>query len=52
MQAALALMHYVTGRLADVAGFELAFWLPALIMVITIILLKWLEHRDRQLEHN
>lgn len=52
MQAALALMHYVTGRLADVAGFELAFWLPALIMIITIILLKTLEHCDRHIERH
>ncbi len=52
MQGALALMHYITGRLADMAGFELAFWLPALIMIITIILLKWLEYRDRQMERN
>jgi hypothetical protein len=52
MQAALALMHYVTGRLADVAGFELAFWLPALIMIITIVLLKTLEHWDRHTERH
>jgi len=49
MQAALALMNYVTGRIADTEGFEFAFWLPAIMMVVTLLLLKWLEIKDHAL---
>lgn len=46
MQAALATMNYLTGTLADLVGFSVAFWLPALVTLLTIALLKTLEIRD------
>lgn len=46
MQAALATMNYLTGTLADLVGFSAAFWLPALVTLLTIALLKTLEIRD------
>jgi hypothetical protein len=47
MQAMLALMNYVVGKLADVMGFGTAYWLPAFMIVLAMILLKTLELRDR-----
>ncbi len=47
MQAMLALMNYVVGKLADVTGFGTAYWLPAFMIVLAMILLKTLELRDR-----
>lgn len=49
MQAALSVMNYLTGRLADAAGFSVAFWLPAGMMALTMILLKILEIQDQHL---
>lgn len=46
MQAALASMNYLTGAVADISGFSKAFWLPAIVMIITMILLKTLEKMD------
>jgi MFS transporter, FHS family, glucose/mannose:H+ symporter len=47
MQAALSLMNFTMGKLADLAGFEIAFWLPAVILILTMILLKGIELKDR-----
>ena len=46
MQAALSIMNMVTGRLADVAGFSVAYWMPAIMMILTLVLLKALEIKD------
>jgi fucose permease len=43
MQAGLALMNSVVGKLADSYGFKVAFWTPAVMMIITMMLLKFLE---------
>ena len=48
MQAALASMNYLTGTIADASGFSVAFWLPAIVMSVTIFLLKFLEVTDRK----
>jgi ABC-type thiamin/hydroxymethylpyrimidine transport system permease subunit len=47
MQAALAVSNFMMGRLADYVGFNLAFWLPVVTMLCTILSLKILENRDR-----
>ena len=47
MQAAMSIMNYLTGRIADAAGFQVAFWLPAGMMALTMILLKTLEIQDQ-----
>jgi fucose permease len=46
MQGALATMNYMMGNLGDYLGFSVAFWLPAVIMMITMILLKIVELKD------
>jgi fucose permease len=51
MQAALASMNYLTGTLADLAGFSAAFWLPGIVILLTMILLKTLELRDPRRTH-
>lgn len=51
MQAALASMNYLTGTLADIAGFSTAFWLPGVVILITMILLKILEMKDPRETH-
>ena len=51
MQAALASMNYLIGTLADVAGFSTAFWLPGIVILITMILLKTLEIKDPRQTH-
>jgi type IV secretory pathway TrbD component len=51
MQAALASMNYLTGTLADIAGFSTAFWLPGIVILVTMILLKTLELRDPRQTH-
>jgi fucose permease len=52
MQAAMSVMNYLTGKLADVAGFSVAFWLPACMMVLTMILLKTLEIKEQHPTHS
>ena len=47
MQAALAVSNFMMGRLADYAGFNLAFWLPVAMMLCALLSLKILENRDR-----
>jgi fucose permease len=47
MQAALAVINFAMGRLADYAGFNVAFWLPVVMMLCAILSLKILENRDR-----
>jgi type IV secretory pathway TrbD component len=51
MQAALASMNYLTGVLADIAGFSTAFWLPGIVILITMMLLKILEMKDPRQTH-
>ncbi len=48
MQGALAIVNVLIGRIADFYGFGVAFWVPALSMVATVILLKILEWRDHE----
>ncbi len=46
MQGALSIMHYVMGKMAAVWGFSVAYWLPAVMMVLTFGLLKTLELKE------
>jgi MFS transporter, FHS family, glucose/mannose:H+ symporter len=46
MQCALSFMHYLMGKLAAVSGFQVAYWLPPAMMVLTLILLKTLEFKE------
>lgn len=46
MQAMLGVMNLVMGKLADAAGFSVAYWLPAVMIAGSMILLKILELRD------
>lgn len=43
MQAALGIMNFAVGKIADIAGFGVAYWMPAIMMIMTLILLKTLE---------
>lgn len=47
MQAGLSIMNLITGKLADIAGFGIAYWVPGVMMTLTLILLKTLEIKDR-----
>ena len=50
MQAALSIMNLMIGKLADLAGFGIAYWAPAAMIFMAMILLKTLEMRDRSQE--
>jgi fucose permease len=52
MQATLSVMNLAVGKLADVAGFEKAYWVPGLMIFMTMILLKILELRDHGAQDN
>jgi predicted MFS family arabinose efflux permease len=40
MQAALCVMNTVVGRVADAYGFKIAYWIPALMIISAMILLR------------
>jgi FHS family glucose/mannose:H+ symporter-like MFS transporter len=46
MQGALSIMHFVMGKMAAVWGFQVAYWLPPALMLLTVTLLKTLEFKD------
>jgi fucose permease len=46
MQGALFVVNILMGTMADDYGFSVAFWAPALLMILTLILLKTLEWCD------
>lgn len=50
MQAALSVMNIFIGKLADVSGFGIAYWVPAIMILLTMVLLKTLEAREEPQE--
>ncbi len=51
MQGTLSVMQYAMGKLAAVAGFQVAYWLPPSVMVLMLVLLKTLEWKDSNSGH-
>lgn len=47
MQAALGVSNLIVGKIADRAGFGVAYWLPAAMILMCMILLKALESREK-----
>lgn len=47
MQAMLSVMNMAVGKLADTVGFSIAYWIPAVMISLSMVLLKTLELRDR-----
>ncbi len=46
MQASLSIMNIAIGALADLSGFATAYWIPAFMITMAMVLLKILELRD------